>query len=89
MNKLKWPLMHKDVISEDQKIALCNFIQNNHKYTQGAIVKEFETQWSQWLGCRYSVFVNSGSSANFIAYQAAKNLYPSKFDKGIISQATT
>jgi CDP-4-dehydro-6-deoxyglucose reductase, E1 len=23
--------------------------------------------WSKWLGCKYSVFVNSGSSANLAA----------------------
>jgi CDP-6-deoxy-D-xylo-4-hexulose-3-dehydrase len=27
---------------------------------------QFEEEWSDWLGCEYSVFVNSGSSANLL-----------------------
>ncbi len=35
--------------------------------TQASNVKKFEEKWSKWLGVKYSVFVNSGSSANFIS----------------------
>ena len=34
------------------------------------MVREFERKWSEWQGCKYSVFVNSGSSANFLAVHA-------------------
>ena len=34
--------------------------------TQSKKVQEFEKKWSKWLGVKYSTFVNSGSSANFI-----------------------
>lgn len=34
--------------------------------TQSKQVRAFEEEWSQWLGVRYSVLVNSGSSANQI-----------------------
>ena len=33
----------------------------------GTKVKEFEKKWSKWLGVKYSVFVNSGSSACLLA----------------------
>tara|TARA_B100001939_G_scaffold204166_1_gene175586 strand:- start:51 stop:1139 length:1089 start_codon:yes stop_codon:yes gene_type:complete len=36
--------------------------------TQGKKVLAFEKAWSRWLGVRYSVFVNSGSSANFLTF---------------------
>ncbi len=38
----------------------------NQRFTQGKKVKEFEKDWSEWLGVNYSVFVNSGASANYI-----------------------
>src|SRR5271166_5533432 len=42
--------------------------------TQGKYVREFEEQFSEWLGVRYSVFVNSGASANLLTMCALKLL---------------
>jgi CDP-6-deoxy-D-xylo-4-hexulose-3-dehydrase len=42
--------------------------------TQSAQVRAFEEEWSKWLGVRYSVFVNSGSSANLITMCALREL---------------
>tara|TARA_B100001248_G_C27372890_1_gene452620 strand:- start:42 stop:1184 length:1143 start_codon:yes stop_codon:yes gene_type:complete len=42
--------------------------------TQSDKVREFEKKWSKWLGCKHSVFVNSGSSANFITLSILKEL---------------
>jgi CDP-6-deoxy-D-xylo-4-hexulose-3-dehydrase len=36
------------------------------------LTQEFEKRWSRWLGVKYSVFVNSGSSANMLMYYALK-----------------
>ena len=36
----------------------------------------FEEEWSTWLGVKYSVFVNSGSSANMLTLAALKLKYP-------------
>ena len=44
--------------------------------TNGNKVKEFEKAWSSWLGVKYSVFVNSGSSANLLSLSALKLKYP-------------
>lgn len=44
------------------------------KLTHGPKVKEFEEQWSKWLGVKYSVMVNSGSSANDLTMLALKKL---------------
>ena len=35
--------------------------------TQSTQVDKFEKKWSKWLGVKYSTFVNSGSSANYIS----------------------
>ena len=40
--------------------------------TQSSQVHEFEKEWSEWLGTKYSVFVNSGSSANLLTIGALK-----------------
>ena len=36
----------------------------------------FEEEWSEWLGVKYSVFVNSGSSANMLTFAALKLKFP-------------
>ncbi len=42
--------------------------------TQSKIVEKFEKAWSKWLNVKYSTFVNSGSSANFISISLLKIL---------------
>ena len=64
-----WKLMDK-AITADQRERLSDFILNEDKFSQGKYVREFEEKWSAWQGCKYSVFVNSGSSANFLAVHA-------------------
>ncbi len=51
--------------------------------TQSAQVEKFENAWSKWLGVKYSTFVNSGSSANFITIKIL-NIINKKFDKNEI-----
>ncbi|WP_251316436.1 lipopolysaccharide biosynthesis protein RfbH [Flintibacter muris] len=38
--------------------------------TSGRFAERFETEFAQWLGVRYASLVNSGSSANLIAFSA-------------------
>ena len=61
---MNWQLMTDNAITQKERNDLAAFICNTSKITQGTVVKEFENAWSSWLGCKYSVFVNSGSSAN-------------------------
>ena len=44
--------------------------------TQSSNVKAFEEEWSAWLGVKYSVFVNSGTSANQLTMAALSLRYP-------------
>lgn len=39
--------------------------------TKGKVTLEFERQWAKWIGTKYAVFCNSGSSANFLMAYAA------------------
>lgn len=68
------PLMDNNITREDVD-CLVDFLQNNNIFTQSKKVIEFEKLWSEWLGVKYSVFVNSGSSANFITMAIIKELY--------------
>jgi len=43
--------------------------------TQSSQVEAFEQEWSRWLDVQYSVFVNSGSSANLLTIAALKETY--------------
>jgi hypothetical protein len=70
--------MHDEAISKEDRLKMAEFVVNTSKLTAGNKVKEFEKQWSEWLGVKHSVFVNSGSSANLILVQAALDLYGSK-----------
>ncbi len=46
--------------------------------TQSKNVLKFEKAWSKWLGVKYSVFVNSGSSANLLSISILKILKKKK-----------
>ncbi len=66
--------MFNNITKNDKKV-LSKFILNSDIFTQSSKVKKFERLWSKWLGVKYSVFVNSGSSANYLTLAAVKILY--------------
>ena len=73
---MNFPLMHNNIDVSDIE-GLKNFLNaKNIKLTQGKKVREFEKKWSKWIGCKYSVFVNSGSSANLLSISLLKIKYP-------------
>ncbi len=87
--KINHPLMHNNFIKSDMD-AVRNIIKNkNLILTQSKKVQEFEQKWSKWLNVKYSVFVNSGSSANFISMLILKNLSKTNKKKEIIVPALT
>lgn len=72
---LDWPLMKNNIAREDLD-AVCQLLQQDDPVlTQSRNVRAFEEEWSNWLGVRHSVFVNSGSSANLVTLAALKELY--------------
>ena len=68
---LNWPLMENNISREDID-CLIEFLKNEPILTQSSNVKAFEHEWSEWLGVKHSVFVNSGSSANLLTLAAIK-----------------
>ena len=67
-----------DNINSDDRKSVINFLKKNKRLTQSHNVEKFERVWSKWLGVKYSVFVNSGSSANLLTISALKIIYKIK-----------
>lgn len=83
-----WPLM-KDCITDDDKQSMIDFIKTTSRFTNGVKVKEFEKKWSDWLGVKYSLFVSSGSTANFLLLAAVKEKFKLKNgDKVLVPMMT-
>ncbi len=66
--------MENNITREDLKTVI-SFLEGNPVLTQSKQVEAFEKTWSSWLGVKYSVFVNSGSSANLITLASLKEHY--------------
>jgi len=67
-----WPLINNNIIKQDKEV-LADFILTSNRFTNGSKVKEFEKQWSKWLGVKHSVMVNSGASANYLQIAITKH----------------
>lgn len=62
-------------ITRDDIDGLIAFLDEMPRLTQSSNVKAFEREWSEWLGVKRSVYVNSGASANLITIAALKHLH--------------
>ena len=70
--------------------AVRNLLKNrNIILTQSKKVEEFEKKWSKWLKVKYSTFVNSGSSANYISISLLKVINKNKTKNEIIVPSLT
>ena len=69
-----WKLMDC-AITQTDKLKLIEFISSSDMYTCGKKVEEFENKWSEWLGCKHSLFVTSGSTANLLLLASIKEFY--------------
>tara|TARA_B100000787_G_scaffold129824_1_gene98745 strand:- start:195 stop:1388 length:1194 start_codon:yes stop_codon:yes gene_type:complete len=75
-NKMKYPLMRNNILREDLDAVIRHLQKDDPILTNGPYVREFEEEWSKWLGVKYSVFVNSGSSANLLTMAILKIRHP-------------
>jgi len=72
--KFNWQLINDNIPQSDKDVLIEFLQQNGVKLTQGSKVKEFEKVWSEWLGVKHSVYVNSGANANLIMVATLKEL---------------
>ena len=70
----KWQLINDSITQEDKQQLIDHISVDNVRFTQGSKVKKFEDVWSEWLGIKHSVYVNSGASANYIMVSILKEL---------------
>lgn len=54
----------EDTVSQEDLSRLSSWLETGPRLTKSSLTSEFEKKWCDWLGCKHSVFVNSGSSAN-------------------------
>ncbi len=87
--KLNHPLMDNNLTKSDMHSVSKLIKKKDIILTQSKKVKEFEKKWSKWLGVKYSVFVNSGSSANFLTILLLKTLNKNKNKNEIIVPTLT
>jgi CDP-6-deoxy-D-xylo-4-hexulose-3-dehydrase len=66
--------MSNNIMREDLDEVI-RFLETDPILTQSKNVAAFEQEWSHWLGVKYSVFLNSGSSANLATMSALRYLY--------------
>ena len=72
--KFNHALMNNNFSKSDMAAARKLLKKRDVVLTQSKIVEKFERAWSRWLNIKYSTFVNSGSSANFISILLLKIL---------------
>ena len=68
--RIKYPLA-KETINEDDIDALCGWLKKYPRLTKGKLTPQLEKEWADFIGTKYSVFNNSGSSANLLMVYAA------------------
>jgi CDP-4-dehydro-6-deoxyglucose reductase, E1 len=73
---MKYPLMRNNISREDLDAVIRHLKQDDPILTHGTNVRAFEEEWSQWLGVKYSVFVNSGASANLLTLAILRVCHP-------------
>ena len=65
--KFRYPLA-QDTVDREDLHHLIEWLKTNPRLTKGEVTVAFENKWSRWLGRNYSVFCNSGSSANLLMF---------------------
>ena len=68
----------KDTIGNEDIDSLINWLKSYPRLTKGQVTLKFENKFSKRLNRKYSVFCNSGSSANLLMLSVLKEKYNSK-----------
>jgi len=71
---LNLPLMKNNITRTDLDAVIAYLSQDDPPLTHSKQTLAFEREWSEWLDIKYSVFVNSGASANLLTMAALKEI---------------
>jgi CDP-6-deoxy-D-xylo-4-hexulose-3-dehydrase len=66
--------MHNNITRDDLDLLVSYLQEEDPQLTHGPKVLQFEQAWSDWLGVKHSVMVNSGSSANDLTLLALREI---------------
>lgn len=72
ISKYKYPLV-SNTFNHDEILALTKFLISGSQLTLGSKVHDFECEFAEYVGSKYAVMVNSGSSANLLMLAAITN----------------
>jgi CDP-6-deoxy-D-xylo-4-hexulose-3-dehydrase len=72
---LDLPLMKNNITRADLDAVITYLSQDDPRLTHAQQTLAFEREWSEWLGVKYSVFVNSGASANLLTIATLKETF--------------
>ena len=70
-DKIRYPLLEKGFTSEDVMRGIEVLLSRN--ITMSNITKRFELEFAKFVGSKFALMVNSGSSANLLAAFALVN----------------
>ena len=79
----------KNTVTLKDRLKLAKFVLTSSKLTAEPKVREFEEEWNDWLGSEYSLYVSSGSTANFLLVAATIEKYGLKRGDKVIVPACT
>jgi CDP-6-deoxy-D-xylo-4-hexulose-3-dehydrase len=79
----------KDTVTFSERFKIAKFALTTKKFTRGEQCLAFEKEWNSWLGSKHSLFVSSGSTANFLLVAAVMEKYGLRpGDKVVIPSCT-
>lgn len=83
-NFLNWPL-NVNNFTDNDKLEISKFILDpNSRWTQDTKVSDFENLMANYVNCKYSSFVSSGSTANTILAMLLKDNLKTNSDKDVV-----
>jgi len=68
--------MRNNILREDLDAVIAHLKLDDPVLTNGPNIRAFEAEWSEWLGVKHSVYVNSGASANLLTMAILRNRHP-------------
>ena len=75
----------QDTISKQEITSLSKWLLKGEQLTKGKLTTEFEKKFSKYINRNYSIFVNSGSSANLLMLSALIESNKLKNKKAIVA----
>lgn len=79
----------EETINLPDRLKMAKFAMTAKRFTNSDKVREFEKKWSEWVGCKHSLYVSSGSTANFLLVAAIKEKYGLKNGDKVLVPACT